>query len=51
LTKLYNEELQNLYSSPDVIRKIKIEANSKDETCSMQWTEERCLQNINKTFE
>jgi hypothetical protein len=33
--KLYNEELHNLYSSPNIIRQIKIKENEVGRACGM----------------
>jgi hypothetical protein len=41
--KLHNEELQNLYSSPSIIRMIKDEM---DRACSTNRGEEECIQDI-----
>jgi hypothetical protein len=39
--KLYNEELHNLYSSPSIVRMIKVDEMSR--TCSMHVEEEECI--------
>jgi hypothetical protein len=40
--KLHNEELHNLYSSPDIIRQVK--ANEVGGTCGTHWRGEKSVQ-------
>ena len=42
--KLHNEERNNLYSSPNIVRVIKIEKNVTGGACSAYGGEERCIQ-------
>ena len=42
--KLYNEELNDLYSSPQYCSGNKVEKNEMDVTCSACGGEERCIQ-------
>ena len=42
--KLHNGELNILYSSPNVVRVIKIEKNEMGGACSTYGGEERCIQ-------
>jgi len=41
--KLLNEELNDLYSSPNTIRVIKIVKNVMGWACSTYWGKERCI--------
>ena len=42
--KLYNEELSDLYSSPNIVWVIKIEKNEMGGACSAYGGEESCMQ-------
>jgi hypothetical protein len=42
--KLHNEELHNLYSSPDIIRKSQVKVNEVGEACSMHGRREKSVQ-------
>jgi len=42
--KLHNEELNDLYSSPNIIWVIQIKKNEVGMACSTYETEERCIQ-------
>ena len=42
--KLHNEELNNLYSSPNILRVIKIKKNEMGGACSAYGGGERCVQ-------
>ena len=42
--KLHNEELNDLYSSPNVVRMIQVEKNETGGTCNTHGTDERCIQ-------
>jgi len=42
--KLHNEELNNLYSSPNIVRVIKIKKNEMGGACSAYGGGERCVQ-------
>jgi len=42
--KLHNEELNDLYSSPNTVRVLKIEKNEMGGTCSAYGGEERRIQ-------
>ena len=44
LRKIHNEELNDLYSSPNVIQVIKEEKNEMGGKCSMYSGQERCIQ-------
>ena len=44
--KLHNEELNDLYSSPNIVRVIKIEKNGMVWTCSAYGGDERCKQGL-----
>jgi hypothetical protein len=42
--KLHNDELNDLYCSPNIVRVIKIEKNEMGGACSTYGGEERCIQ-------
>jgi hypothetical protein len=42
--KLHNEELNDLYCSPNIVRGDKMEKNEMEGTCSGCGGEERCIQ-------
>jgi hypothetical protein len=42
--KLHNKELNDLYSSPNIIWVIKTEKNEMGRACNMYGGEERCIQ-------
>jgi hypothetical protein len=42
--KIHNEELHALYSSPNIIRVIKIKNKKMDRTCGTRGRQERCKQ-------
>jgi hypothetical protein len=42
--KLHNEELRNLYSSPDIIRQVKVKANEVGGTCGTHGRGEKSIQ-------
>ena len=42
--KLHNEELNDLYSSPNIVRVIKIEKNEMGGACGTYGGRERCAQ-------
>jgi hypothetical protein len=41
--RLHNEELNDVYSSPNIIRVIQIKKNEVDGACSTYGGEERCI--------
>jgi hypothetical protein len=41
--KLHNEELHNSYSSPSIIRMIKVREDEMGRTCSTNWREAECI--------
>jgi len=43
-SKLHNEELNDLYSSPNIVRMIQVEKNETGGTCSTHGADERCIQ-------
>ena len=44
--KLHEEELNDLYSSPNIVRLKKIEKNEMGWACSAYGGEERCIQSV-----
>jgi len=44
--KLHNEELNNLYSSPNIVRVVKIKKNEMGGACSAYGGGERCVQDF-----
>jgi len=42
--ELHNEELNDVYCSPNIVRVIKIEKNGMAWTCSAYGVEKRCIQ-------
>jgi hypothetical protein len=44
--KLHYEELHNLYSSPSMIRMIKIKEDEMDKACSTHGREEECVKDF-----
>ena len=49
--KILNEELNNPYSPPNIIRGIKIEKNEIGGTCSTYGCKERCIQRFGEENE
>jgi hypothetical protein len=44
--RLHNEELYDLYCSPDIISGDQIKKNDMGGACSMHGTQERCIQSF-----
>jgi hypothetical protein len=42
--KLHNEELHNLYSSPDIIRQVTVKGNEVGRACGTQGTGQKVVQ-------
>ena len=46
LRKIHNEELNDLYCTPNIVRVIKINKNEMGEACRTYEGEERCIQDF-----
>ena len=44
--KLHNEELHNVYSSPNIIRAVRLWEDELDGACSMHGGEKICLRHV-----
>jgi acyl-coenzyme A synthetase/AMP-(fatty) acid ligase len=41
--KLHNEEINDLYSSPSIIRMVKSKGDEMGRPCSTNWGDEECI--------
>jgi hypothetical protein len=46
--RLHNEELNDLYSSPNIVRVIKTEKNEMGGACSTYGGKERCIRDFSR---
>jgi hypothetical protein len=44
--KLHNEELNDLYSLPNIVRVVKIHKNEMGGACGTYWGGDRCAQGV-----
>jgi len=44
--RLHNQELHNIYSSPNIIRVTKTEEDDMGRLCSTHWRDFKCIQTL-----